>query len=118
MAVPDAVCWGLSDEPSKDRLVTHTRLPVVPWRVRLPAPMPASWVAYLLLAAFAMSLVTFIGITSTGHSARVAVVAAAFAAWALGRCLRPFAEVRLRREAFAVLSVLYEDRPDSRDAGT
>ncbi|GAB2462079.1 hypothetical protein [Xylanimonas ulmi] len=112
MAIPDGVCWGLSDEGSPGWLVTHTRLPGVPWRVRLPAPMPAAWVPHLLLTAFGLALVTWIGMTSCGHGLLVALAAAGVAAWAPGCLLRPFARVRLRREAFSVLSALYE-RPDS-----
>ncbi|WP_425955884.1 hypothetical protein [Xylanimonas sp. McL0601] len=117
MAVPDSVCWGLSDEPSKGRFVTHTRLPGVPWRVRLPAPMPASWVVYLFLGSFAVSLVTFISAAAMGHHVAVALLEGCAAAWLLGRCLAPFADVRLRREAFALMDALHEEQPEAEAPG-
>lgn len=108
MSVPDAVCWDVGDEPSRTRLVTHARVPAVPWRVRLPAPMPASWVGLLLLGMFLVWFVTLVTAISLGHHLVLALTLGAVPAWLLGRCIAPFANVRLRREAFSVLSALRE----------
>ncbi|MCL1871135.1 MAG: hypothetical protein FWF90_12070 [Promicromonosporaceae bacterium] len=112
MAIPDEVCWGLSDTPSRSRLVTHTRVPGVRWRLRLPSPMPASWVGLLLLSAFLLFFVVFVVAVSAGISLPAALLVGCAAAWLLAQSVRPFAGVRLRREAFAVLSVLAEDEAE------
>ncbi len=106
MSVPDAVCWDVGDEPSSTRLVTHVRLPALPWRLRLPAPMPASWVTLVLLGFFAAWFVTLVAAISLGHHLVLALLVGAIPAWLLGRAIAPFANVRLRREAFSVLRVL------------
>lgn len=111
MSVPDAVCWDVGDEPSRTRLVTHARVPGLPWRVRLPAPMPASWVTLVLLGMFLAWFLTLVITISTGHHLLLAFVLGAVPAWLLGRCVAPFANVHLRREAFSVLRVLHEEPP-------
>jgi hypothetical protein len=109
MSVPDAVCWDVGDEPSRTHLVTHARVPGVPWRVRLPAPMPSSWVGPFLLGGFLVWFLAFVTAISTGHHALLALALGAVPAWLLGRCVALFAVVHLRREAFSVLSVLHDE---------
>ncbi|ACZ32109.1 hypothetical protein Xcel_3108 [Xylanimonas cellulosilytica DSM 15894] len=109
MTVPDGVCWDMTDEPSRTRLVTHVRLPLLPWPARLPAPMPASWVGFVLLATFLVWFLAFVAVLSHGHPFWLAPLVAAVPAWLLGRCVAPIARVRLRREAFSVLRWLREE---------
>ncbi|QAY69297.1 hypothetical protein [Xylanimonas protaetiae] len=111
MTVPDSVCWDVGDEPSRTRLVTHWHVPALPWAARLPAPMPASWVVFVLLGMFLVWFLTFVTTLSFGVSVLLAPLLGVVPAWLLGRVVAPFANVRLRREAFSVLHWLREDPP-------
>lgn len=103
-----ALCWAFQGEPSAHRFVTHLRLLGI-GPVRLPAPMPETWVAALLGAAVCAAVVAFVVVTAAGLGAVLAALVAAGAAWFAGVCFRPPAAVRLRAEALGVLRTLRDD---------
>jgi hypothetical protein len=98
----------LSDTRAAHRFVTHVHLPLVRWRIPLPAPMPATWVPAFVGLAYLAFLTALVAATSVGHTVALALLEALVTAWLVGRCFAPLAHLRLRREAFSVLRVRQE----------
>lgn len=106
--VPRAVCWNIGDQPVAGRFVTHVRVPLSAWRWKLPAPMPAHWVARLTFTAFGLAVGALVAVSLTTRFVPLGVVAAAAAVWIVGRLAAALAGARLRREAWSVLAILDE----------